>query len=87
MTKEERQQRIDKLSDVFGFEIPIDFWISSFLKRPSVNVPAVARIFGQRDPEYNDKSYVYRGEPNVSLSDYIEKKYGKEIAEEFNLVI
>jgi hypothetical protein len=58
MTNKEREQRIDKLSDLFGFELPIDKWISSFLNRPSINVPATARFFGQKDPEYNDRSYV-----------------------------
>jgi hypothetical protein len=87
MTNKEREQRIDKLSDLFGFELPIDKWISSFLNRPSINVPATARFFGQKDPEYNDRSYVYRGEPNVPLSNYIEKKYGKDVANEFNLIM
>jgi len=87
ITNKERQQRIDKLSVLFGFDLPVDKWISSFLNRSSVNVPAVARLFSQKDPDYNYSSYVFRGEPNVSLTEYIEKKYGKEIAEEFLKVI
>jgi hypothetical protein len=87
MDNQERQKKIDKLSEIFGFEIPIDFFLSNFFNRPSVNMMAFSKLLSDKDPEYNPKTFVFKGEPNVSMMAYLEKKFGKEVAHEFSQIM
>lgn len=87
MKEKERQNLVDELSGLFGFEIPIDVMFTKLFGKLHINVSAVAHLFTKHDSDYNCHSFVHRGEPNISLNDYIERRFGKDTLDKFNSLI
>ncbi|MFP4019180.1 MAG: hypothetical protein ACLFUH_08015 [Bacteroidales bacterium] len=83
MTNTKRKERIKKLEEAMRIELPVDKFLSAFTGKTSINVLAVDKNLAKNDPEYDQKHCTFRGEENVTMLQYIEKKFGKEVADEF----
>lgn len=87
MNNKERRQEIKALSQIFGFDIQIDDMFFKAFNKVTINVLVLNNQFAKQDSKYRPASFTYRGEANVSMMDYIEKKYGTAIKNRVNKLI
>ena len=67
----------------FGFNPPIDL-IMTYVKGPTnarIDIIKLDDEFARRDREYDNVECTYKGQNEISVSKYIELKYGTEAHE------
>ena len=80
------QQLNKEFRKYFNLNAPIDmlFTMIKGPKNASLDLLKLDTILAQRDPEYNNEECTYKEEKDISMSKYIELKYGKEASEFIN---
>lgn len=66
-----------------GVELKEDKILLQLHNKVAIDFLAASNNIGKNDPEYDPKTFVFRGEPNTNMNAYIEKKWGKETLNEF----
>ena len=69
-----------KFNKIFGIKFPMDI-LTSKPGNVKVDIIELDRLLAQKDPEYDPEECAFQGRKNISLSDYIEMKYGAEAKE------
>lgn len=65
----------------------IDGLISVVEKRPVLDIITTDKVLGERDDDYNPDMATYKGNPDVSMSDYIKLKFGDRAVQMINKML